>query len=120
MKLKPVARKVTTVLAIVVILIIGIDYWKFSSAQNEIKGIVMSCGGKLRSILDWPIGKDNLFVFENELSESQINELATLKSLQYRNHMMIILKYDLEESELKEIRERLQLPVSHHPTTEQK
>ena len=98
-------------IALGIVLLIAYDYWMFHSTQNEIKSAVSKLDGKMGSLMGWPFGIENVFSFQQELSDEQLDSLAVLDSKKYRNYVIIHFAFDMELTNLKDLRKRF--PTCH-------
>ncbi|MEZ6046012.1 MAG: hypothetical protein R3C11_10620 [Planctomycetaceae bacterium] len=96
---------------LILAVIIAVDYVVFHRSVAELRTIVQECDGGLRSILDWPLGKEFVIPIDEELTPEQIKQLERIQEIRYRWTASLYLNYEIEEEELKELQERLQMRV---------
>ena len=105
-------KKFLILVLLTAVAVISYDYWKFHSMRQSALELIVKCNGRAGSILGWPLGQDFVVSFNQPLTESQIEQLSQLNEYKYRSSFLIYLNYDIDDSELIQIRKKTGLRIA--------
>lgn len=83
------------------------DYYRYEQSREHALSEVKDLGGRAYSIGGWPIGTEQLLIFDRPLSVEELERLAIWNQLAKRDYVRVLLHRDLTEAQWEMFRKSL-------------
>ena len=83
------------------------DYYRYEQSRERALVVAKELGGRPYSIGGWPIGTEQLIVFDRPLSDAELERLAVWNQLAKRDYVRVFLHRDLTEPQFEMFRQAL-------------
>ena len=77
------------------------EYVTYHSRYKTAVEVAQAHGGRVGSLLDWPLGRECRITFDQPIDRDAVGHLAVLNSLSSRHSVGVAFNYDISDADLE-------------------